>query len=148
MGGALRSPNYGALTQPNPAPTKPNATQQKQCVSMSARRGSPTQPNSNPTRAVAPQPNPAKPNPKTTQQRQYVVGISRWGECARHGWDPSVFDMNLTKSKEEKKTRKTRRVEEKIPRAYRRITTMPSHRVAIAYLPLEVMRQAVQQSTE
>ena len=53
--------------QPNPTPTKPNATQQKQCVSMSVCSGAPTQPNSNPTRAVAPQPNPTQPNPQKTQ---------------------------------------------------------------------------------
>ena len=88
MGGALWSPNYGAPTQPHPTPTKPNATQQKQCVSMPVRSGAPTQPNSNPT-----------------QQRQYV-GISRWWECVRHGLGPKVFDMNLTKSKKIKRQEK------------------------------------------
>ena len=60
---------------------------------------------------------------------------------------------NQTMSKEKKrkeKKRKPRRVEEKekIPRAYTRLTVVPTHRVAIVYPPLEVMRQAVQQTTK
>ena len=62
--------------------------------------------------------------------------------------DRNIFDMNLTKSNENKKTRNNRRVEEKIPRVYRRITVVPPHQVAIVYPPLEVMRQAVQQTTK
>ena len=33
----------------------------------------------------------------------------------------------------------------KIPRAYSRVAVVPSHRVAIVYPPLDVMRQAIQQ---
>ena len=44
--------------------------------------------------------------------------------------------------------RKPLRVEEKIPRAYRRVTVVPLDRVAIGYSPLEVMQQSVQQTND
>ena len=131
-------------TQPNSNQTQRNPTEAV-CFHVCTLWGSnPTQLQPNSCCRTPTQPNLTQPNPTTTPQRQYV-GISRWRECVRHGWDPKIFDVNLTWSKVNKKTRKTRRVDEKIPRPYKRITVVPPHRVGIVYPPLEVMRQAVQQ---
>ena len=48
----------------------------------------------------------------------------------------------------QRKQKKTPTGGRKIPRAYRRITVVPPHRVAIVYPPLEVMRQAVKQTNK
>ena len=70
-------------TQPNPT----EALCYRVCSGSNSTQpnSNPTLPNFNPTRVVAPQPNP-------TQQRQYV-GIRRWRQCVRNGWNPKVLGV-------------------------------------------------------